>query len=120
VTDGRTSSAIFFPEKGIGIRDTLFNIVRREVGYFIVIRERLHLGTLYVSYFELLFHRRIAKQGYSGGIRKLNTSREMQSMLANEAIFGILVDNLDISKYTIPRMKRNSFFISEANHCRLL
>ena len=88
--------------------DTLFKITRREVECFIVTGEGLHLGTLYGLLFEPLFHRRITEQGYSGRIRKLKTGREMQGITVRKRNhLGMMVD---ISKYTIPRMKQNPFF----------
>ena len=91
--------------------NTLFKITRSEVECLMVMFKGLSLGTLYGLLFEPLFHIRISEQGYSGRIRKLKPGCEMQGITTRKRNnFGILVDNLNISKHAIPTMKQNCFF----------
>ena len=69
------------------------------------------MGTLYGLLFEPWFHRRVCGQSYSGRIRKLRPGREMKGITTRKRNnLGILVDNLGITKYNIPRLDENKFF----------
>jgi hypothetical protein len=91
--------------------DKLFRVKQKEIDCLIVTGEGLNMGTLYGLLFEPWFHRRVCGQGYSGRIRKLKTGREMKGITTRKRNnLGILVDNLGITKYNIPRLDENKYF----------
>ena len=91
--------------------DKLFRVKQKEIDCLIVTRKSLYMDTLYGLLFEPWFHRRVCVQGYSGRIRKLKPGREMKGITTRRRNnLGILVDNLGITKYNIPRLDENKFF----------